>query len=110
MTARLGSVGWENESDAEVVLRQFDMDLRYGPATGLSRAARWQRAQALGLQPPAYIADILRSFGWMKENSSNADVDMQNGGVRSELPDSKPVAVRGATSHARWHMETTAGP
>jgi DNA polymerase delta subunit 4 len=32
--------------------REFDMDMRYGPCLGLTRAQRWRRADALGLAPP----------------------------------------------------------
>ncbi|KQJ95248.1 DNA polymerase delta subunit 4 [Brachypodium distachyon] len=31
---------------------EFDMDMRYGPCLGLTRAQRWRRAAALGLAPP----------------------------------------------------------
>ncbi|XP_074561602.1 uncharacterized protein LOC141817880 [Curcuma longa] len=40
-------------------LRQFDMDMRYGPCIGLSRADRWERASAMGLNPPAEVEAIL---------------------------------------------------
>ncbi|XP_008661861.1 delta DNA polymerase isoform X1 [Zea mays] len=32
--------------------REFDMDTRYGPCLGVTRAQRWRRAAALGLAPP----------------------------------------------------------
>ncbi|XP_042374802.1 DNA polymerase delta subunit 4-like [Zingiber officinale] len=40
-------------------LRQFDMDMRYGPGIGLSRMDRWERADAMGLNPPAEVEAIL---------------------------------------------------
>uniref|UniRef100_A0A452ZKL1 DNA polymerase delta subunit 4 n=1 Tax=Aegilops tauschii subsp. strangulata TaxID=200361 RepID=A0A452ZKL1_AEGTS len=40
--------------DAERKAREFDMDMRYGPCLGLTRAQRWQRAAALGLAPPPH--------------------------------------------------------
>ncbi|XP_042386230.1 uncharacterized protein LOC121977890 [Zingiber officinale] len=40
-------------------LRQFDMDMRYGPCIGLSRTDRWERAAAMGLNPPAEVETIL---------------------------------------------------
>lgn len=45
----------------ENTLRQFDLDMRYGPCVGLSRLRRWERAQALGLQPPSCVRDLLTS-------------------------------------------------
>ncbi|XP_048553410.1 uncharacterized protein LOC125534172 [Triticum urartu] len=44
----------EEEEDAERTAREFDMDTRYGPCLGLTRAQRWQRAAALGLAPPPH--------------------------------------------------------
>jgi DNA polymerase delta subunit 4 len=43
----------ENE-DRERKAREFDMDMRYGPCLGLTRAQRWHRAAALGLAPPSH--------------------------------------------------------
>ncbi|XP_074586440.1 uncharacterized protein LOC141842122 [Curcuma longa] len=40
-------------------LRQFDMDMRYGPCIGLSRTDRWERAAVMGLNPPAEVEAIL---------------------------------------------------
>ena len=36
-------------SSAETILAAFDLDQSFGPCVGLSRAARWERARALGL-------------------------------------------------------------
>lgn len=41
------------------VLRVFDMDYEYGPCVGLSRLQRWERASAMGLNPPHEVKDIL---------------------------------------------------
>ncbi|VAH09407.1 unnamed protein product [Triticum turgidum subsp. durum] len=46
--------GREEAEDAERKAREFDMDMRYGPCLGLTRAQRWQRAAALGLAPPPH--------------------------------------------------------
>lgn len=35
------------------------MDMRYGPCVGMTRLARWERAFAMGLQPPAELRDLL---------------------------------------------------
>lgn len=42
------------------MLRQFDMNMAYGPCLGIPRLARWERAQKLGLNPPKEIGDLLK--------------------------------------------------
>ncbi|KAH1134038.1 hypothetical protein GYH30_012450 [Glycine max] len=37
--------------ESEVALRQFDLNMAYGPCLGMTRLARWERAQRLGLNP-----------------------------------------------------------
>ncbi|XP_010941060.1 uncharacterized protein [Elaeis guineensis] len=49
----------EQEKEAEERLRQFDMDMRYGPCLGLTRMERWDRAAAMGLNPPPEVEAIL---------------------------------------------------
>ncbi|KAI9597132.1 DNA polymerase delta, subunit 4-domain-containing protein [Syncephalis fuscata] len=49
----------EGVSNAERLLRQFDLSLEYGPCIGISRIQRWQRAIKLNLNPPDYLADLL---------------------------------------------------
>ncbi|KAJ9131834.1 hypothetical protein P3X46_005252 [Hevea brasiliensis] len=44
----------------EEVLRQFDMNMAYGPCLGMTRLARWERAQRLGLNPPEEIECLLK--------------------------------------------------
>ncbi|NWJ11858.1 DPOD4 polymerase, partial [Crypturellus undulatus] len=41
------------------MLRLFDLAWEYGPCTGITRLQRWERAQALGLSPPALVRDAL---------------------------------------------------
>ncbi|ESW31009.1 hypothetical protein PHAVU_002G201100 [Phaseolus vulgaris] len=48
-------------SESEVVLRQFDLNMAYGPCLGMARLARWERAQRLGLNPPLEIESLLKS-------------------------------------------------
>lgn len=49
---------------AEAKLREFDLDSRFGPCMSpVSRRARWERAQALGLNPPAEILELLGGKG-----------------------------------------------
>ncbi|KAL4376173.1 hypothetical protein GQ457_02G028700 [Hibiscus cannabinus] len=44
----------------EQVLRQFDMNMAYGPCLGIPRLARWERAQRMGLNPPQEIGSLLK--------------------------------------------------
>ncbi|WVZ25110.1 hypothetical protein V8G54_003654 [Vigna mungo] len=48
-------------NESEVVLRQFDLNMAYGPCVGIARLARWERAQRLGLNPPQEIESLLKS-------------------------------------------------
>ncbi|XP_053923649.1 DNA polymerase delta subunit 4 isoform X2 [Cuculus canorus] len=41
------------------MLRSFDLAWEYGPCTGITRLQRWERAQALGLSPPATVREAL---------------------------------------------------
>ncbi|XP_078123693.1 DNA polymerase delta subunit 4 [Sander vitreus] len=56
----------QQEAETETVreeelqrLRQFDLDWRFGPCTGISRLQRWERAKLNGLSPPKEIRDLL---------------------------------------------------
>ncbi|XVF42820.1 hypothetical protein PTKIN_Ptkin01aG0395900 [Pterospermum kingtungense] len=46
-------------NEQERVLRQFDMNMAYGPCLGMTRLARLERAQRLGLNPPKEIENLL---------------------------------------------------
>ena len=52
-------IGWENDSDCEVLLKKFDLDMSYGPCVGMTRLYRWRRAHKLGLNPPNIIKQLL---------------------------------------------------
>lgn len=52
----------EMESD-ERTLRQFDLDTKYGPVSGISRLQRWDRAVALGLNPSPQIRNLIVKYG-----------------------------------------------
>ncbi|KAI8985648.1 DNA polymerase delta, subunit 4-domain-containing protein [Trametes punicea] len=41
------------------ILRVFDLSYEYGPCVGISRLDRWERAHALGLNPPPEVKEIL---------------------------------------------------
>eukprot|EP00252_Welwitschia_mirabilis_P005454 TRINITY_DN15941_c0_g1_i2.p1 TRINITY_DN15941_c0_g1~~TRINITY_DN15941_c0_g1_i2.p1 ORF type:complete len:124 (+),score=28.39 TRINITY_DN15941_c0_g1_i2:105-476(+) len=45
----------------ENILKQFDMDMKYGPCIGVSRRDRWERAFKFGLNPPENVKLILES-------------------------------------------------
>ncbi|XP_045904231.1 DNA polymerase delta subunit 4 [Micropterus dolomieu] len=52
--------GAESEPEERLQrLRQFDLDWRFGPCTGISRLQRWERAQLHGLNPPEEVRDLL---------------------------------------------------
>jgi DNA polymerase delta subunit 4 len=49
--------------DVEEILRQFDMNMAYGPCLGLSRVERWERAHRIGLDPPQNVKNMLQLAG-----------------------------------------------
>jgi len=48
-------------SEEEKILREFDMNMKYGPCLGITRLQRWERAEKLGLNPPMEIKSLLES-------------------------------------------------
>ncbi|XP_028758332.1 DNA polymerase delta subunit 4-like [Neltuma alba] len=50
----------DDVNEHEEMLRQFDMNMAYGPCIGITRLARWERAHKLGLNPPAEIEKLLK--------------------------------------------------
>ncbi|CAA0820123.1 polymerase delta 4 [Striga hermonthica] len=57
-----GSFDLQDEyDDKEEVLRQFDMNMAYGPCIGMSRLERWNRAKVLGLHPPELVENLLKA-------------------------------------------------
>lgn len=57
--ATVATVHGENETKVEKMLRTFDLSYQYGPCVGVTRLERWKRAEALGLDPPIEVRDIL---------------------------------------------------
>ncbi|KAJ2915928.1 hypothetical protein MD484_g4490, partial [Candolleomyces efflorescens] len=51
--------GLKDQNRVDDILRIFDMDYEYGPCIGMTRLERWERANAIGLNPPAEVYDIL---------------------------------------------------
>ncbi|KIY63857.1 hypothetical protein CYLTODRAFT_493578 [Cylindrobasidium torrendii FP15055 ss-10] len=49
----------EHEQPEHQILRVFDLTYKYGPCIGMSRLDRWKRADAMGLNPPREVYDIL---------------------------------------------------
>ncbi|KAF8628721.1 hypothetical protein AX17_005943 [Amanita inopinata Kibby_2008] len=49
----------QDQNKIHEILRVFDLSYEYGPCIGVSRLERWERAQALGLDPPIEIREIL---------------------------------------------------
>ncbi|KAK9735890.1 hypothetical protein RND81_04G235500 [Saponaria officinalis] len=56
------SLSNHDEYDAtEEMLRQFDLNIAYGPCIGMPRLDRWNRAYKLGMNPPKEIETLLKS-------------------------------------------------
>ncbi|VVA90649.1 unnamed protein product [Arabis nemorensis] len=51
----------EDYDKNEEMLRQFDMDMAYGPCMGMTRLGRWERAMRLGMNPPNEIEKLLKT-------------------------------------------------
>ncbi|CAL5228789.1 g11983 [Coccomyxa viridis] len=57
------STSQEDEpQDIGHILKNFDLTSKFGPCLGLTRLERWNRAQQLGLNPPAEVHRILESL------------------------------------------------
>ncbi|KAI5347385.1 hypothetical protein L3X38_015264 [Prunus dulcis] len=67
----------DDYDEQEELLRQFDMNMAYGPCVGMTRLERWERACILGLNPPKEVESLLTG-----------------GKRRSLLPRSTPRATR----------------
>lgn len=52
----------ENENEISKILRIFDLSDEYGPCIGVSRLERWERAHAMGLNPPEEVREILNTL------------------------------------------------
>lgn len=66
----------EGLSQAEKVLRYFDVSSQYGPCIGIPRAKRWYRAEKLGLNPPIEVlAVLLREDGQGNKEIERAAMD-----------------------------------
>ncbi|KAJ7040746.1 DNA polymerase delta, subunit 4-domain-containing protein [Mycena alexandri] len=59
----------EEQDKFHDILRVFDLSYEYGPCVGVSRLERWERASALGLDPPVEVHDILTTRQGTNEES-----------------------------------------
>ncbi|KAJ7901630.1 DNA polymerase delta, subunit 4-domain-containing protein [Mycena leptocephala] len=58
----------EDQDKFHDILRVFDLSYEYGPCIGVTRLERWERAAALGLNPPIEVRDILTTRQGGKES------------------------------------------
>jgi DNA polymerase delta subunit 4 len=58
----------QDQSPVHHILRIFDLSYEYGPCVGVTRLERWERAAALGLNPPLEVREILMT----KEGSEDS--------------------------------------
>ncbi|KAI1813027.1 hypothetical protein GGS20DRAFT_500727 [Poronia punctata] len=56
---RTKRVHQEGLTMAEKILRLWDVSNQYGPCVGMTRLKRWERAERLGLHPPAEVLAVL---------------------------------------------------
>ncbi|KAJ8450576.1 hypothetical protein Cgig2_020213 [Carnegiea gigantea] len=62
LVADEASLDHQDERDEnEEVLRQFDINMKYGPCIGMTRLERWNRANKLGLNPSKEVEELLKS-------------------------------------------------
>jgi DNA polymerase delta subunit 4 len=59
-------------SEQEEQLRQFDMDMKFGPCIGVNRLQRWERASAMGLQPSPHLQDLLTHASSIKNHNNSS--------------------------------------
>lgn len=52
-------IHFEDQPKVYQMLRVFDNTYEFGPCVGMTRLERWERAQALGLNPPPEVREIL---------------------------------------------------
>ncbi|KAM0916517.1 hypothetical protein ACQ4PT_010133 [Festuca glaucescens] len=59
-------------SGQEEQLRQFDLDMKFGPCIGVNRLQRWERASSMGLQPPPHLRDLLTHASSVKNRNNGS--------------------------------------
>ncbi|KEH31314.1 putative DNA polymerase delta, subunit 4 [Medicago truncatula] len=53
----------DEQNNSESVLRQFDLNMDYGPSIGLTRLERWERAKKWDMNPPQEIKELILKSG-----------------------------------------------
>ncbi|KAJ7781885.1 DNA polymerase delta, subunit 4-domain-containing protein [Mycena maculata] len=71
---RLQLIHGEDQDKFHEILRDFDLSYQYGPCIGVTRLQRWERASALGLNPPTEVRDILTTREGSKDPSYSQNV------------------------------------
>lgn len=66
----------EDLSTADKILRLFDVSSTYGPAQGLTRLQRWNRAHRLGKQPPHQVKVILETAQQLPEYAQRYEMSL----------------------------------
>jgi len=64
----LPTIHTEHENKVNAILRSFDLTYNFGPCIGIPRIARWDRAQANGLNPPPEVREILMTKQGFEED------------------------------------------
>lgn len=59
----------------EGILRDFDMNMKFGPCCTIPRRTRWERAMELGLNPPESVPKLVERT---KTAESVLDVHMRH--------------------------------
>jgi len=58
-------------------LREFDLNSKYGPCSGLTRMERWLRAEKFNFNPPNYIRDIIEKHSNDERYTQNIWCDIK---------------------------------
>jgi len=69
----------EGQTKVHEILRIFDLTDEYGPCVGVSRLARWERANKAGLNPPIQIKEILDTVEGQKDDTFSQNVFYHEG-------------------------------
>ncbi|KAH9958817.1 DNA polymerase delta, subunit 4-domain-containing protein, partial [Russula dissimulans] len=77
----------ENQSPVHHILRIFDLSYEYGPSIGVTRLERWERAAALGLNPPAEEspAELLRVRDILMTKEGSEDPRLKQNVLHDEV-------------------------
>ncbi|KAJ3690169.1 hypothetical protein LUZ61_019333 [Rhynchospora tenuis] len=73
LVTRSGAIDLKEEyGEEEEALRQFDMDMKYGPCIGVGRLERWERAAVMGLDPPWHVREVLVGLASGSSTAANS--------------------------------------